>query len=206
MEIQAVAKSYARWAPIYDRTFGAVSSIGRKRAVAVLNALGGQVLEVGVGTGLSLPGYGRDVSVTGIDASAQMLAKAQARVDAQGLAQVEALRLMDARAMEFADSSFDHVTAMHILSVVPEPARVMAEMARVVRPGGTVLILNHFARPPDASAMSWIERTAAPFANTLGWHSDFTRSIVDPTAGLTLMSEQRLPPIGMMTMLRFRKD
>lgn len=206
MEISAVAKSYARWAPVYDHTFGAISGVGRKRAVSVLNSLGGRVLEVGVGTGLSLPHYGADVAVTGIDASAQMLAKAQARVATQRLAHVEGLRLMDARAMDFADASFDNVTAMYILSVVPEPARVMAEMARVVRPGGTVLIVNHFAREADKSALSWIERAAAPFADTLGWHSDFARSVIEPTAGLTLITEQRLPPLGLMTLLRFRKD
>lgn len=206
MDISAVAKSYARWAPVYDHTFGAVSGVGRKRAVQVLNGLGGRVLEVGVGTGLSLSHYTDDVTVTGIDASAQMLAKAEARVATERLANVEALRLMDARAMDFADASFDCVTAMYILSVVPDPERVMAEMARVVRPGGTVLIVNHFARPDDKSALSWIERTAAPFANTLGWHSDFSRAMIEPTAGLTLIAEQSLPPLGLMTMLRFRKD
>jgi len=160
MDIAAVARSYARWAPVYDHTFGAVSGAGRRRAVSVLNGLGGRVLEVGVGTGLSLPHYTSDVCVTGIDASAQMLAKARARVAAEELAHVEALRLMDARAMDFDDGSFDSVTAMHILSVVPEPARVMAEMARVVRSGGTVLVVNHFACERDKSALSWIERTA----------------------------------------------
>lgn len=203
MDIAAVAKSYARWAPVYDRTFGAVSGVGRKRAVGVLTGLGGRVLEVGVGTGLSLPHYGPGVLVTGIDASAPMLEKARAA--ARGLAHVQALHLMDAREMDFPDASFDSVTAMHILSVVPEPARVMAQMIRVLRPGGTLLIVNHFARGADRSALSWLERRAAPFADTLGWHSDFARADLGPLGGLTLIGEQRLPPVGMMTMLRFRK-
>lgn len=207
MDIQAVRKSYARWAPVYDRTFGAVTRIGRRRAVDALNSLGGKVLEVGVGTGLSLPSYRSDVSVTGIDASAEMLAKAQEKVADLGLRNIEALRLMDARAMEFPDRSFDHVSAMHIMSVVPEPERVMAEIARVLRPGGTVVIVNHFARDAsDRTALTWLERLAAPFADLLGWHSDFSRSVVMGTPGLSLVEEQHLPPFGMMTLLRFRKD
>ncbi len=207
MDIQAVRKSYARWAPIYDNTFGALTKVGRRQAVSVLNGLGGRVLEVGIGTGLSLPSYRADVSVTGIDASEQMLEKARARVAELGLTHVSDLRLMDARALDFPADSFDHVTAMHIMSVVPEPERVMREMARVLRPGGTVLIVNHFARDPqDHGALPWLERVAAPFADVLGWHSDFARARVTGTPGLTLISEQRLPPFGMMTLLRFRKD
>lgn len=207
MDLHAVRKSYARWAPIYDKTFGAITRQGRRKAVDALNSLGGRVLEVGVGTGLSLPSYRPDVSITGIDASAEMLAKAQEKVAELGLGNVEALRLMDARAMEFADGSFDHVSAMHIMSVVPEPERVMAEIARVLRPGGTVVIVNHFAREEaDKGALTLLERLAAPFADLLGWHSDFSRRHVTGTPGLVLIDEQRLPPFGMMTLLRFRKE
>ncbi len=206
MDIQAVRKSYARWAPIYDKTFGALTRQGRRRAADALNGLGGRVLEVGVGTGLSLPSYRGDVSVTGIDASDEMLAKAREKVTELGLGNVEALRLMDARAMEFPDASFDHVSAMHIMSVVPEPERVMAEIARVLRPGGTVVIVNHFARDADdRSALTLLERVAAPFANLLGWHSDFSKATVMGVPGLDLIEEQHLPPFGMMTLLRFRK-
>ncbi|WP_435258358.1 class I SAM-dependent methyltransferase [Thioclava sp. FR2] len=207
MDIQAVRKSYARWAPIYDRTFGAITGHGRRRAADVLNGLGGRILEVGVGTGLSLPNYRPEVLVTGIDASAEMLAKAQKKVDELSLRHVEELLLMDARAMEFGDGSFDHVSAMHILSVVPEPERVMSEIARVLRPGGTVVVVNHFARDAAGEkALTLIERAAAPFADWLGWHSDFDRSRIMQVPQLTLIEEQRLPPLGMMTLLRFRKD
>ncbi|WP_103334565.1 class I SAM-dependent methyltransferase [Pseudotabrizicola formosa] len=207
MDIRAVRKSYARWAPIYDATFGRITKAGRRRAVSVLNGLGGRVLEVGVGTGLSLPAYRREVSVTGIDASAEMLEKAQQKVAELGLSNVEALRLMDARALEFSDSSFDHISALHIMSVVPEPERVMAEMTRVLRPCGTIVMVNHFARDPqDKGALPWLERVFAPFADRLGWHSDFHRSTVTETRGLTLIEEVALPPFGMMTLMRFRKD
>ena len=207
MDIQAVRKSYARWAPIYDATFGVITRVGRRRAVSVLNGLGGRVLEVGVGTGLSLPAYRPEVLVTGIDASAEMLEKARGKVSELGLSHVEALRLMDARVLEFPDDSFDHISALHIMSVVPEPERVMTEMARVLRPGGTIVMVNHFARDPqDKGALPWLERVFAPFADRLGWHSDFTRSTVVQTCGLSLIEETALPPFGMMTLMRFRKD
>lgn len=207
MDIHAVRRSYARWAPIYDHTFGRISERGRKRAVSVLNSLGGRILEVGVGTGLALQYYRPEVEVTGIDASAQMLEKAREKVAEQGFTHVKALREMDARALDFPDGSFDHVAAMHIMSVVPDPDKVMAEMARVLRPGGTVLIVNHFARDPaDKGVLATLERWAAPLENLLGWHSDFERAQVLSTPGLTLIDEQHLPPFGMMTLLRLRKD
>lgn len=207
MDIQAVRRSYARWAPVYDMTFGRVTGQGRRRAVSVLNALGGRVLEVGVGTGLALQHYGAGVEVTGIDASDQMLGKAREKVAELGLTHVKALKVMDARQLEFADGSFDHIAAMHIMSVVPEPERVMAEMVRVLRPGGTVLIVNHFARAAHETGwLAWLERKLAPLADLLGWHSDFERSRVLSTPGLTLIEETHLPPLGMMTLLRLRRE
>lgn len=171
MDIEAIQSSYSRWAPIYDRTFGAATSIGRRRAVDHINRRGGTVLEVGVGTGLSLEHYGPQMQVTGIDFSQDMLDKAIAKVQRLGLKQVHELRQMDARALDFPDDHFDTVTAMHVLSVVPEPERVMAEIARVCKPGGKVVITNHFAR--ESGAMAAVERVFAPLANTIGWHSDF---------------------------------
>lgn len=203
MELQAVERSYARWAPIYDRTFGAVTQVGRRRATALLSELGGSVLEVGVGTGLALRHYDGRVTVTGVDYSAEMLDKARAKVAAEGLRNVAALHRMDARDLDFPDDSFDHVAAMHVISVVPEPEKVMSEIARVVRPGGSVVIVNHFAR--KAGALAWAERIAAPLADLLGWHSDFDRSRVLGEARLTLAEECTLPPLGMMTLLRLVK-
>jgi phosphatidylethanolamine/phosphatidyl-N-methylethanolamine N-methyltransferase len=203
MELQAVERSYARWAPVYDRTFGAVTNVGRRRATAILSELGGSVLEVGVGTGLALRHYGPRVSVTGVDYSEEMLVKARAKVATEGLRNVAALHRMDARELDFSDDSFDHVAAMHVISVVPEPERVMREIARVVRPGGTVLIVNHFRRNKGALALA--ERLAAPLADLLGWHSDFDRARVLGEPRLTLAEERTLPPLGMMTLLRLVK-
>lgn len=199
MQIDAVTASYRRWAPIYDRTFGRVTQAGRRRGAAFLSTLGGQVLEVGVGTGLALPFYKGDVRVTGIDYSAEMLAKARARVAADGLSHVEALHEMDARELDFPDASFDAVAAMHVLSVVPDPERVMTEIARVCRPGGKVVVVNHFSA--EAGAWRTLERVASPLENLLGWESDFPiqRILGDPR--LKLAERDRLPPLGLMTWL-----
>ena len=204
MEPQAVTKSYARWARVYDRSFGAVTQAGRRAAVRHINRSGArEVLEVGVGTGLALPNYDTGLSVTGIDFSPEMLAKAREKVAEQGLTQVTALRQMDARTLDFADASFDAVAAMHIISVVPEPERVMAEIARVLRPGGLLVITNHFAR--EEGALAVLERLSAPFANLLGWHSDFEIGTVLAQPGLEVVEQRDLPPLGMMTFLALRK-
>jgi phosphatidylethanolamine/phosphatidyl-N-methylethanolamine N-methyltransferase len=202
MEIEAVTASYRRWAPVYDGTFGAFTRAGRRRAVAHVNARGGSVLEVGVGTGLALRHYAPHLRVTGVDYSAEMLARARAKVEAQGLAHVE-LRRMDARALDFPDDAFDTVVAMHVISVVPEPERVIAEMARVCREGGEVLVLSHFLH--DHGALAFLGRRFAPLANQLGWHSDFTMDPVLSCDRLELVEQRPSPPFGMFTLLRLRK-
>lgn len=206
MELEAVKSSYARWAPVYDKTFGVITSGGRRAAVGFIN---GQkdcrnVLEVGVGTGLALQHYREELNVTGVDFSTDMLKKAREKVDKQGLSHVKELRQMDARELDFPDNYFDAVAAMHIVSVVPEPEKVMAEMARVCKPGGKVVITNHFAK--EAGAMAVVEKMSAPFANLLGWHSDFEMSTVLKQPNLKLVEKRALPPVNMMTFLVLEKN
>ncbi|MGL5012494.1 MAG: class I SAM-dependent methyltransferase, partial [Paracoccaceae bacterium] len=165
MQVEAVRRSYARWAPVYDVLFGRITQGGRRLAAAHVNRMGGAVLEVGVGTGLAFAMYAPKVAVTGIDVSAEMLAKAEEKVTAQGLRHVQGLHQMDARELAFADESFDHVAAMHIMSVVPEPERVLAEMVRVCRVGGSVMIANHFAR--EVGGWGIVTRMFAPLAHLL---------------------------------------
>lgn len=205
MELTAVTKSYARWAPIYDKTFGAITNVGRRAAVDYINKQdASEVLEVGVGTGLALPHYQSNLNVTGIDFSTEMLGKAQEKVDGLGLKQVGNLKQMDARELDFADNSFDAIAAMHIISVVPEPERVMAEMARVCKPGGKIVITNHFAR--DRGFLAFVEKISAPFSNLLGWHSDFEISTVLGQPDLSEIEKRSLPPLGMMTFLVLQKS
>lgn len=203
MDIEAVQSSYARWAPIYDKTFGAVTNAGRRCAVGYINGLSGSVLEVGVGTGLSLAHYKPHLEVTGIDFSAQMLAKAKGKVAREGLHHVQALLEMDARDLQFPDNSFDTVAAMHVLSVVPDPDRVMSEIARVLKPGGRVVITNHFVR--SEGILAFVERLCAPFAEVLGWHSDFEIETVLGESSLAVEQRRNIPPLGMMTFLVLRK-
>lgn len=203
MKIEAVKSSYARWAPVYDRTFGAVTDVGRRRAVSFINDRKGHVLEVGVGTGLSLPHYGPEVRITGVDFSAEMLAKAQRKVDALDLKKRVDLQRMDARELAFENASFDTIAAMHVLSVVPEPEKVMAEIARVLKPGGKVVITNHFAK--TTGVMAGLERVAAPMANLIGWHSDFKMDTILQEPSLQISELRKLPPLGMMTFLVLEK-
>lgn len=205
MELNSVKSSYARWAPVYDKTFGTITKAGRHAAVDFINLESGEkVLEVGVGTGLALPHYRSDLCVTGIDFSADMLVKARKKTRKLGLRHVNALLQMDARYLDFPDDHFDSIAAMHIVSVVPEPERVMAEMARVCKPGGTIVITNHFARETGYLALA--ERLSAPFANVLGWHSDFDINTVLGQPDLTLVKQEVLPPAGMMTFLVLQKN
>lgn len=203
MELAAVMTSYRAWAPVYDYTFGAFTRIGRRRAVDYINSRSGRVLEIGVGTGLSLRHYHAHLEVTGIDVSPEMLAKARARVAQAGMTHVARIAEMDARALDFPDGYFDTVVAMFLVSVVPEPERVLAEMARVCKPGGEVLIINHFAR--DHGVLSRVERFFAPFSNLLGWHSDFPMARILGDPRLETAEIRAFPPLGMFTFLRKRR-
>lgn len=203
MELDAVATSYRRWAPVYDRTFGRITRMGRRRAVDEVNQGRGRVLEVGVGTGLSLPDYAPHLQITGIDYSEDMLARARERVAVEGLSHVRALRQMDARELDFPDAEFDVVVAMYLVSVVPDPERVMAEIARVCKPGGQVIIVNHFAR--SKGALAWIERAFGPLADRLGWHSDFDRARIMGEPSLKVVEERGMWPAGLFTFLRLQK-
>jgi len=200
---EAITSSYRRWAPIYDMTFGRITNTGRRHATRVVNQTGGRVLEVGVGTGLALPFYTPEVEVTGIDFSEEMLARARAKVDEEKLTHVRDLRQMDARHLDFPDASFDIVVAMHLISVVPDPEQVMAEMARVCKPGGQILLVNHFAR--EVGWLAWLERKFAPLANWIGWHSNFPKDRVMGVQELYLAEETPLTALGLFTYLRLEK-
>jgi phosphatidylethanolamine/phosphatidyl-N-methylethanolamine N-methyltransferase len=203
MKPEAITSSYRRWAPIYDATFGKITHAGRHHATKVANQIGGHVLEVGVGTGLALPFYGANVTVTGIDFSEDMLGRARTKVAEENLTHVQDLRQMDARELDFPDNSFDTVVAMHLISVVPDPEQVMAEMARVCKPGGQILVVNHFAR--NEGWLAWFERKFAPFADLMGWHSNFPKDRVLGVDALHLVEEKHLTKLGLFTFLRMEK-
>src|SRR5262249_11832237 len=134
LDNRAVTKAYARWAPVYDLVFGAVFERGRRAAIDAGQRLGGRILEVGVGTGISLPDYDRGVRLVGVDLSWPMLRKARSRVRAEALAHVEGLAVMDAQHLGFRDAAFDVVVAQYVITAVPHPRATPHAFRRAVRP------------------------------------------------------------------------
>lgn len=197
----SVRRAYRRWAAFYDTSFGWYTRRSRRITVDLVNALPGrEVLEVGVGTGLALPRYHADKRITGIDLSAEMLALAQARVARLRLSNIAGLHEMDATATGWPDGAFDIAVAMYVASVTPAPRALLAELRRVVRPGGHILFINHFAATGGARLQA--EKALAPAARALGWHPDFPlQALLDP-------AEQRsarlraMPPFGLFTLVR----
>ncbi|MGY4473062.1 methyltransferase domain-containing protein [Bradyrhizobium sp. USDA 3364] len=206
---ETVEQAYDRWAPIYDLVFGGVFSKGRQAAIQATNKIGGRVLEVGVGTGISLPLYSQNVRIFGTDISEAMLEKAKKRVTEQGLKNVEGLAVMDAEKLEFPDNSFDVVMAQYVLSAVPNPEAALDEFARVVRPGGELIILTRVSA--DAGVRRFIEQKLQPVVRPLGFRtaefawSRYTKWLAG-ARGMELAERRLIPPLGHFSLVRFRKS
>src|ERR1700726_3002591 len=202
-----VETAYDRWAPIYDLVFGGVFSKGRRAAIIATNNIGGRVLEVGVGTGISLPQYAPNLRIFGTDISEGMLRKAKARVAALRLKNVEGLAVMDAEKLEFPDNSFDVVMAQYVVTAVPNPEKALDEFARVLRPGGELIILTRVSA--DAGVRRFIEQRLQPVVRQLGFRTDFAWSRYTQWAakahGVELVERRPVPPFGHFSLIRFRK-
>ena len=200
----AVERAYDRWAPVYDLVFGAVFERGRRAAIAAAERVGG---EVGVGTGISLPDYSRANRIVGVDISEAMLHKARERVAELGLAHVEALEVMDAEHLEFPDNSFDVVVAQYVVTAVPNPEAALDEFARILRPGGEIIILSRLGA--DGGPRKTVEHLIAPAARKLGWRTEFSwqRYVhwAVRTPGVYLIERRSMPPLGHFSMIRFGK-
>ncbi|MDD2877438.1 MAG: class I SAM-dependent methyltransferase [Acidiphilium sp.] len=200
LDADAVRAAYRRWAGVYDTLFGAISAQARRAAVAAVNqAPGTRVLEVGVGTGLALPHYLREKRITGIDLSAEMLDRARARVRQQSLANVDQLLELDAEDTGFEAGRFDIAVAMFVASVVPNPLKLAQELGRVVRPGGTILFVNHFAA--DRGPVAWVERAMAPASRALGWHPDFAIDRLFATEDIGGLTARPMRPFGLFRLV-----
>jgi phosphatidylethanolamine/phosphatidyl-N-methylethanolamine N-methyltransferase len=200
VDIQGVRDAYRRYARHYDRYFGAIFHPGRKLAIEQMGIRPGEhVLEVGVGTGLSLPEYPPGVHVTGIDVSPEMIEQARERVEQHELPNVT-LAEMDAENMDFADGCFDHVVAMYVLSVAPHPRRVVDEMRRVCRHGGDLFIVNHFRH------RNWliggVERLLSPLSNLVGFRPDFALDEFVEQTDLKILETKPVNLLGYWTMVR----
>lgn len=206
MDAVSIRAAYRRYASFYDQVFGVLLASGRHAAVAWLNRRGGRrILEVGVGTGLSLSDYRKDNRVVGIDLSTDMLKVAQERVAREGLEHVEGLLEMDAGRLAFADDSFDVVVAMYVMTVVPDPQGTMAELERVCKPGGDIVIVNHFAAPRPGIRRA-VEGWLAPLSKKLGWRPDFTMESLMHGSRLAVESIQTVPPFGLFSLLHCRRQ
>ncbi len=203
-----VEQAYDRWAPIYDLVFGGVFSKGRRAAIAATNRIGGRVLEVGVGTGISLPQYGSHLRIFGTDISEAMLQKARKRVSEFRLKNVEGLAVMDAEQLEFPDNSFDVVMAQYVVTAVPKPEAALDEFARVLRPGGELIILTRVSA--DAGMRRLIEQRLQPVVRPLGFRTaEFAWSRyakwLAGAKGMELVERRLVPPLGHFSLVRFRK-
>jgi len=199
-----IEDAYARWAPVYDFVFAAVMRPGRTAAATAINKLGGRVLDVGVGTGLELPMFDAGVRLVGIDLSEPMLRRAQSRVATAGLDHVVGLAVMDAMKLGFRDGAFDSAVAPYVLTAVPDPESVLDEIARVVRPGGEIVLVNHIGAERGLRAMieAWLSKHSA----ALGWRPEFPWAILDRWLArrpyITLLERRNLAPFGLFTLIR----
>lgn len=198
-----VVRVYRRWAPLYDATFGFLVDKGVRQAAARANLFSGKLLDVGVGTGLALPYYGTQLEVTGIDLSPDMLEIARKRAARLGKTNVKALLQMDATRTPFSDSSFDVLTALFVMTVVPEPKLVMREMARLLKPDGRILIVSHFKTGRGLTGM--LERALARQADQLGWRPDFPIESILIDDVLELVSIRPAGPMGFFSLVEFKR-
>jgi phosphatidylethanolamine/phosphatidyl-N-methylethanolamine N-methyltransferase len=206
----SVERAYAAWAPVYDLVFGAVFERGRMEAIAAAEKLcgpqGGRILEVGVGTGISLPCYKRINRIVGIDISEPMLRKAHERVIEQKLSNVEALAVMDATRMALPDRSFEVVVAQYVITAVPNPEATLDEFARVLKPGGEIVLVNHIGA--ESGPRRVFEQCFAPVARKLGWRPEFPFKRLSDWAtrsGVRVLERRPMPPLGHFALIRFAR-
>jgi phosphatidylethanolamine/phosphatidyl-N-methylethanolamine N-methyltransferase len=207
IDIQTVAKAYARWAPVYDLVFGAVFAAGRNASIAAAARVGGRVLDVGIGTGISLADYPPRNRVIGVDYSEPMLRKAQQRVIQQRLAHVDGLAVMDASRLAFPDASFDAVVAQYVVTALPEPEAALDEFLRITRAGGEIILINHLGA--EHGLRRGFEQAFAPVARRLGWRPEFPWQRLADWAGsrpgVRLIERRAMPPLGHFSLIRFER-
>ena len=192
---EQIERVYSSYAGVYDRVFGRVFQASREAVVQNLKVEPGErVLEVGVGTGLCLPLYPHGCEITAIDVSQAMLDRASDRVREIGLTNVKLFR-MDAGAMEFPDNSFDTVIAAYVVTAVPDYRRLMSEMVRVSRPGGRLILLNHFTQTSPIIAA--VEKAISPICVKIGFRTDLSVDQVINGWPLIKERDERVKPLGM---------
>ncbi|MDI1345665.1 MAG: class I SAM-dependent methyltransferase [Pseudolabrys sp.] len=206
-----MTKAYARWAPVYDVLCGPVFLNGRraaaKAAKLAARGVGGRILEIGVGTGLSFDDYDASTEICGIDISEPMIARARERLNSGRYPYVKELRVMDAGALEYPDASFDCVVGQFVITLVDNPEKVLSECARVLRPGGQIILVNHLYSERGLAAA--VERLLAERARKLGLRPEFPFQRLQDWAhahgGAELIERRKVKPFGVYTLVRFRR-
>ena len=200
-----VAKAYARWAPVYDLVFGSVFDRGRKASIAAAERIGGRILEVGVGTGLSLPEYAWTNRLIGVDFSAPMLRKAKDRVVEHRLTNVDGLAVMDAQHLGFQDGAFDVVVAQYVITAVPDPEAVLDEFVRVLKPGGEIVLVNHLGAEagPRAVFEQWLRAAGAPARLAAGIPLGAPGAMGRAPRRRPVIERRPMPPLGHFSLIRF---
>jgi len=205
IDIDTVAKAYARWAPVYDLVFGAVFDAGRKASIAAAERIGGRILDVGIGTGISLLDYAPVHRIVGVDYSEPMLRKAHERVAAHKLASVGALAVMDRQHPGFPEASFAAVVAQYVIPTGPAPEAALDEFARVTKAGGEIILVNHLGA--EAGPRRLFEQSFAPLARRLGWRPEFRwqrlAQWAERLGGVRLIERRPMPPLGHFSLIRF---
>ncbi|MBH0205561.1 MAG: methyltransferase domain-containing protein [Nitrospira sp.] len=199
MDLNKIERVYTSYAGFYDRIFGKVFHEGRESVIRNLDVQPHEhILEVGVGTGLALPMYPRHCRIVGIDFSEGMLAKAKEKAEAHRLDHVQ-LHRMDAGAMEFEDDSFDTVVAAYVVTAVPDYRKVVNEMIRVCRPGGRIIMLNHFSNGNKVIAA--VEKVLSPITKHLGWRTDLSLNTVLEGTSLHVARNQKVNPLRLWALV-----
>ncbi len=200
-------KAYARWAPVYDILCAPVFVNGRRAAARAAREVGGRILEIGVGTGLSFDDYDETTEITGIDISEPMIARARLRASSGRYPFVKGLSVMDAHELSYPNSSFDCVVGQFVITLVESPERVLSECARVVRPGGQIILVNHLYSERGVAAA--IERGLAQKVRKLGLRPEFPFQRLAAWAqahgGTELIERRSVKPFGVYTLVRFRR-
>jgi len=203
----SVERAYAKWAPIYDTVFGTLFDTGRDESIAAAARIGGRILDVGVGTGISLTKYPPTACVIGIDNSEAMLRQAQRRMLSRRLTHIDALLLMDAEHLAFADATFDVSIAQYVITTVPKPEAVLDELARVTRPGGEILLVNHLAA--ETGTLRLVETRLAHVTKKLGWslNFDWPRLLawIRRHGGVQLLERRQIAPLGHFSFVRLKR-
>jgi phosphatidylethanolamine/phosphatidyl-N-methylethanolamine N-methyltransferase len=210
LDRDTIEKAYDRWAPVYDLVFGRVFEQGRMASIAAAEAHigpgGGRILEVGLGTGISLLSYQRSNRIVGIDISAGMLRRAQDRVIEHGLTNVDALAVMDAKHLALPNATFDVVVAQYVITAVPDPETTLDEFVRVLKPGGEIILVNHLGA--ESGFRRAFEQGFSPLARRLGWSPEFPWARLTDWAkrdGVRLIERRPMPPLGHFSLIRFGK-